>query len=164
MGRGLGHPSCISRKVLAAAACGLLVVLAGCGEGGGVGEGATATVYAGAAYCHLATRALEGEGGRAGSVRVRIHCLPATERAGHFDLAQIGANARRATEDSTTVAYIGEPEPHATRFAEPILEAAGIAMLPNMIGSKAMHRILHAIREAGTSSSSLREAVNDELN
>ena len=31
------------------------------------------------------------------------------------DLAAIGANARRAVEDSTTVAYIGEPEPAATR-------------------------------------------------
>jgi hypothetical protein len=140
-----------------------LAGVAGCGEGEGVGEGATATVYAAAANCNLATRALENEGGRAGSVRVRILCLPSTEKAGHFDLAQIGANARRATEDSSTVAYIGEPEPHATRFSETILEEAGIAQLPSTVGSKAMHMVLRAIREADTSSASLREAVRDEL-
>ena len=145
------------------AACLLLLPAAGCGEGEGVEEGATATVYAAAANCNLATRVLENEGGRAGSVRVRILCLPSTEKAGHFDLAQIGANARRATEDSTTVAYIGEPEPHATRFSETILEEAGIAQLSEMNGSQAMHKILHAVREADTSSTSLRGAVNDQL-
>ena len=150
-------------KAVAAAACVLLAVVAGCGEGEGVEEGATATVYVAAADCNLATRALENEGGRAGSVRVRIRCLPSTEKAGHFDLAQIGANARRATEDSSTVAYVGEPEPHATRFSETILEEAGIAQLSNLNGSQAMHKVLRAIREADTSSQSLRVAVDDEL-
>ncbi|HEY8083569.1 MAG TPA: hypothetical protein VIE64_08475 [Solirubrobacterales bacterium] len=153
----------MARKVAAALACGVLVLAAGCGEDEGVGEGATATIYAGVAYCHLASRALENEGGRVGSLRVQIHCLPSTEKAGVYDLAQIGANARRATEDSTTVAYIGEPEPHATRFSETILEEAGIAQLSDMNGSQAMHKILDAIRQADTSSDSLRESVRDEL-
>jgi hypothetical protein len=128
-----------------------------------VEEGATVTVYAGVAYCNLANRELESEGGRAGSVRVRIRCLPATAKGGSYDLAQIGSNARMATEDSTTVAYIGEPEARATEFSEPILEAAGIAQLSDLNGSQAMHRILRAIREADTGSQSLREAVDDQL-
>jgi hypothetical protein len=139
-------------------------ILTGCGADSGVEEGATVTVYAGAAYCNMAQRHLENEGGRAGSVRVRLRCLPATEKAGTYDLAQIGANARRATEDSTTVAYIGEPEPHANRFSETILEEAGIAQLtgPFMNGAKAMHQVLSAIREADDSQG-LREAVDDQV-
>jgi len=141
----------------------LLLVAAGCGEGDGVGEGATATVYAAAATCYQAQRALENEGGRVGSLRIRVRCLPGVERHGRFNLATIGANARRATEDASAIAYIGEIEPTATRFSETILEEAGIAQLPHMPGSKAMHRILSAVRRANTSSGSLREAVHDEL-
>jgi hypothetical protein len=121
------------------------------------------TVYAGVAYCHLARRTLENEGGRVGSVGVRVHCLPSTEKAGVYDLTQIGANARRATEDSTTVAYIGEPEPRATRFSETILEEAGIAQLSNMNGSQAMQKILEALRQADMGSDSLRESVREQL-
>jgi hypothetical protein len=153
----------LARAVVAAGAIFLLVLAAGCGEDDGLGEGATATVYAGAAYCRLAGQALENEGGQAGSVRVRVHCLPATERAGTYDLAQIGANARRAAEDATTVAYIGEPEPHATRFLETILEEAGIAQLAPTNGSRGMHWVLRALREADVGSESLREAVSGRL-
>jgi hypothetical protein len=128
-----------------------------------VGEGATVTVYAGVAYCNMASRALENEGGRAGSVRVRVRCMPATEKAGAYDLAQVGSNARRATEDATTVAYIGEPEPHATRFAETILEEAGIAQLAPTNGSRGMHWVLRALRDADTGAETLREAVSDQL-
>jgi len=141
----------------------LLPAVAGCGEDEGVGEGAAVTVYAGVAYCRMASQALENESGRAGSVRVRVHCMPSTEKAGTYDLAQVGSNARRATEDSTTVAYIGEPEPYATRFAETILEEAGIAQLAPTNGSRGMHWILRALREADTGSESLREAVSDQL-
>ncbi|MEX2107377.1 MAG: hypothetical protein WD827_00645 [Solirubrobacterales bacterium] len=121
------------------------------------------TVYAAAATCHQAQRAVENEGGRVGSLRIRVRCLPGVEKNGRFNLATIGANARRATEDSSTIAYIGEVEPRATRFSEPILEEAGIAQLPEMPGSKAMHKILDAIRSVDTSSGSLRESVRDEL-
>jgi hypothetical protein len=142
--------------------CALLLVVGGCGDEG-PGKGATVTVYAGVAYCNMATRALANEGGHAGSVRVRLRCLPATERAGHYDLAQIGANARQATEDSTTVAYIGEPEPLAKRFSEGILEEAGIAQITGLNGSQAMHRVLRALRDADTGSMTLREAVDEQL-
>ena len=116
------------------------------------------TVYAARATCNQAQRVLENAGGRAGSVRVQVKCVPSTEKAGRFDLAQIGANARRATQDSTTVGYIGESDPHATRFSEPILEAAGIAQLPN----DAMPKLLTAIA-AAPDGGGLREFVYQQL-
>ena len=72
-------------------------------------------------------------------MRVRLSCLPDVRRGGRLDLAAIGANARRASEDSTTVGYIGETDPAATRFSETILEEANIAQLPHMSGAAAMH-------------------------
>jgi hypothetical protein len=96
-------------------------------------------------------------------LRLRVVCLPSVEKAGRFDLAQIGANARRAVEDSSAVAYIGEVEPRANRFATPILAEAGIAQLPETSGAKAMHKLLPAVDRALDDPSSLRESVNDAL-
>jgi hypothetical protein len=91
-----------------------------------------------------------------------VICVPSAESKGKLDLAQIGANARRATEDSSSIAYIGEPTRAASRFSEPILETAGIAQLPQISGTKAMNKLLKAVDEAG-SSSSLRESVLSKL-
>ena len=101
-------------------------------------------------------------GGKAGDVRVRVICLPSAESKGKLDLAQIGANARRATEDATAIGYIGEPTRAASRFSEPILEEAGIAQLPQITGTAAMKKLLQAVDEAG-GSGSLRESVHDTL-
>jgi hypothetical protein len=120
------------------------------------------TVYAGIATCHGAQRAAESKAEEVAPLHVRVRCLPAVEHHGHFDLAQIGANARSATEDSTTIAYIGEVEPHANQFATPILEEAGIAQLPNMSGPSAIHKLFKAIR-TNDSSGSLRESLHEEL-
>jgi hypothetical protein len=68
-------------------------------------------------------------------------------------LAATGANARRATEDSTTVGYIGEPST--------IVDAAGIAQVSTSSGAIAMARLLRAIRQADDSH--VRESVFDEL-
>jgi ABC-type branched-subunit amino acid transport system substrate-binding protein len=73
---------------------------------------------------------------------VRVSCLPSAEGARGLDLAQIGANARRATQDSAAIAYIGEPTHAASRFSEPILEAAGITQLSGMSGAQAMRKLL----------------------
>lgn len=120
------------------------------------------TVYAAGPVCEGAQRALNDRGGRAGSVRVRVRCLPSTGQPGRYDLAQIGANARRATEDSTTVGYIGETEPHARLFSAPILEAAGIAQLSGESGSQAMEEILQAIA-ATSETEGVRESVYGQL-
>jgi hypothetical protein len=149
-------------------AAGLLAAVAvaaslagGCGGGEGAAEGATVTVYTAARACPGAKRALAEAGGRAGSLRVRVRCLPEVRHGGRIELATVGANARRASEDSTAVAYIGEAEPAATRFSETILEEATIAQLPGTPGATAMREVLKAIEEAG--SGSLRAEVRDAL-
>ena len=74
------------------------------------------TVYVGAPLC-AEREAGAGERGRAGwQLRVRVR-LPSRAPSGgkRLDLATVGANARRATEDSTTVAYLRTQDP-ATRF------------------------------------------------
>lgn len=141
---------------------GVALLLAGCGESSGVAAGATVTAYVAAPLCAEAKRELARSGGRAGDVRVQIVCLPPVESGGRLDLAAIGANARRATEDSTAIGYIGEPTKAATRFSAPILESAGIAQLSQASGATAMAKLLQAVEQAGDSGS-LRQSVNNEL-
>lgn len=124
----------------------LLAGLAGCGESGGVEEGATVTAYVTAPLCAGAERELARQGGRAGEVRVRIVCLPAGEADGRLDLARIGANARRATEDSSAVAFLAPPT-HANRFSRPILDSAEIPLTPTRSGVAAVSRLLRELRE-----------------
>jgi hypothetical protein len=132
----------------------------GCGAGG-VEQGATVSVYATAPLCAGAKRELARQGGAAGSVRVRIECLGGAGDQ-RLDLAVIGADARRVTEDSTSVGYIGETSPRARRFSEPILEAAGIAQVAGRSGRVAMARLLAAIEAAGDAGN-LREAVAGQI-
>jgi hypothetical protein len=136
-----------------------LLVVAGCGEGEGVGKGAMVTAYVVAPLCAEAKRELVRDGAKAGKVRVRVSCLPKDERDGRLDLAAIGAGARRATEDSSAIAYIATTEPVAARFSETILEEAGIAQLPTSSGATAMAKLLHAVAEAGNAGN-LRESVD----
>jgi branched-chain amino acid transport system substrate-binding protein len=112
--------------------------------------------------CAGAKRQLSLRGGRAGSVRVRVVCLDDTAGSSGWRLAAVGANARRAVEDSSTVAYVGELEPEATRFSRPIVEAAGIAQISGVSGATAMGEILKAIDEAGDGDQ-LRQAVSESL-
>jgi hypothetical protein len=98
--------------------------------------------------------------GRAGDVRVQVVCLDETRKDKRLDLATVGANARRATEDSTAIAYVELPGP-ANRFALPIVEEAGIAWMRAGTGSPALQRVLKAVEEAG--SGSLRDEVREKL-
>lgn len=131
----------------------------GCGEGGAA-AGATVSVYVAAPLCREAQRELRSESGKAGDLRVSGICLPPTESKNRVDLAQAGANARRATGDSTTVAYLEATGPGA-EFSQTIVESAGIAWLETNSGSAAMHHVLKALDEAG--SSSPRDAVRESL-
>ena len=140
----------------------LVVPVSGCGAGEGVEEGAVVSVYAAAPLCSEAKRELVRHGQKTESVTVRVACLPATDERGGVDLAGIGANARKATEDSTTVAYIGETSPRATRFSQTILDAAGVAQVSGMGGDAALDRIFGAIEAAGDAGN-LREVVFEEI-
>jgi len=131
----------------------VLSAIAGCGEGGAAG-GATVSVYAAAPLCREA-----GKRVGAGDLTVRVVCLPSVEKAGEADLAAAGADARRATEDSTSVAYLEAPGP-AARFSRPVVESAGIAWIETSSASTAMHRIVRALEG---DSSSPRKAVLDEV-
>jgi hypothetical protein len=146
--------------VLAAAACALLGI-AGCGEEQGVADGATVTVYVTAPLCAGAQRELASEQGRVGSVRVRAVCLDDAEDGTRLNLATVGANARRATEDSTTVAYLEARDPAASRFSRPIVDSANIARVASDSGRDAMEQVLGAIGEAD--SDSLRDSVREIL-
>jgi hypothetical protein len=144
--------------VLLCALLGPAALVVGCGEGG-VAGGATVSVYVTKPLCAAAGGELEKEGKRVGEVRVRIVCLPPVQRHGRADLATAGANARRATEDSTAVAFLEATGP-AAKFTESIVQAANIAWLESNDGATAMHRVLKAL---GDNPSSPRSDVRESL-
>jgi hypothetical protein len=144
---------CLSALLLAVVALGT-----GCGEGG-VSGGATVSVYVGAPLCEEARDALRKAGGKADDLDVQARCLTPVESGERVDLATAGADARRATEDSSSVAYLEAPGP-AAKFSRSIVEAADIAWLETSSGATAMRRVLEALEERG--SSSPRAAVLDQ--
>jgi hypothetical protein len=158
------------QRLLAILAAPLLLValLSGCGEGGAA-EGATVRIYvsaplrgpeaaAGRRLCSEAReQAGQGKGGE--GHEVRVVCLDASGDGGGWTLAQVGANARRATEDSTAVAYVGEPDPAAREQSRPIVEAAGIAELGGLTGREALAKVVKAMEEGEASQP--RDAVFD---
>lgn len=150
----------MARPALAVACALLLASLAGCGETTGVSAGATVSVYVAAPLCAEAEQELERARGEAGDVRVRAVCLDPTESGGRLDLSTVGANARQATEDSTSVGYLEQPG-RPVRFSLPILEGAGIAHLTAENGAAGMAELLKAISEADKTS--LRDSVRDIL-
>ncbi len=150
----------MARGAALAALCALLAVAVGCGEEEGVAEGSTVSVYVAASLCAEAEEELARKGGQAGEVRVRVLCLADQQSGERLDLAMVGANARRATEDSTAVGYLELPGP-ATRFSRPILDEAGIAWIDSDSGRAAMSRLLAAIADADLDA--LRESVREEL-
>jgi hypothetical protein len=129
-----------------------LLVAAGCGEGGVAGN-ATVSVYMAAPLC------AQARGGHADDLKVRLVCLEPVEKEGKADLAAAGAGARRAIEDSTSVAYVEAPGP-AAKFSRSIVEAADVAWVETSSGPEAMKRIFAALEGDG---STPRQAVLDEV-
>ena len=122
-----------------AAVLALAAAAAGCGGGTEAEEGeATLTVYVSAPLsgpgrddgqdvADGARMALDDAGGEAGGFAVRAEYLDVAGRnETRFDPVTAAANARTATEDSTTIAYIGELDSGATRTSLPITNSAGI--------------------------------------
>lgn len=133
------------------------LLIAGCGGEEGVEEGATVSVYAAAPQCAGAERDLERFGGRAGELRVRLICLEPAEANGRLDLATVGANARRAVEDSSSVAYVAAAGP-ALRFIEPVLDEAEVPLFNAQSGATSMGEILDLLA-SWDSSEGPRETV-----
>jgi hypothetical protein len=146
-------------RAAALALVALALGFAGCG--GGDASGATVTVYVGASLCPAARAEVSRHDGEVGNFHVKALCLPSTRRAGGgTDLATAGANARRATEDTSAVALL-EPPGQAAKFTAPILESAGVPLVLSSSGKAAMQQTLAAIEEAG--SSSVRDGVREAL-
>jgi hypothetical protein len=152
--------ACLSAAVLAA----------GCGEGGAE-EGARLNVYvsaplsgaeaeAGLQVCAEARREAQRTG-EPGGFELRVVCLDAAGPEGRWTLARVGANARQATEDSTAIGYLAEPERAARRQSLPIVEAAGIAELSGLSGKEAVAKVATAIEESD--SDDPRQAVFDAV-
>jgi hypothetical protein len=139
-------------------ACLLAVVLvSGCGEEGAA-AGATVRIYlsaplhggeapAGRKLCAGARGEASRSGGKVGGLKLEVVCLDAAGKGGRWTLAQVGANARRATEDSTAVAYVGEPDPRARKQSRPIVAAAEIAEIGGVSGEEAVAEVIAAIRD-----------------
>jgi branched-chain amino acid transport system substrate-binding protein len=139
----------------------LAVVVAGCGEGGAE-SGATVRVYvsaplhggeaaAGRRLCAGARDGAARAGNEVEDLKLEVVCLDAAGGTGRWTLARVGANARRATEDSTTVAYVGEPAARARKQSRPIVDAAEIAEISELSGKEAVARVISAIREGDAS-------------
>src|SRR6201996_6335109 len=100
-----GPPGCRDCGAALAAAVLLVVFLAGCG--GGDASGARVTVYVAAPLCAGAKTEVEVHGATAGKFHVAVRCLAPTQRSGGgVDLAAVGSNSRRATEDTSSVATL----------------------------------------------------------
>lgn len=167
MGNGGRPVSRRAKKLLVQAAFGVgacvaLVGAAGCGEAEGVADGATVTAYVEAPLCAEAQRELQRHGGQAGDLKLQAVCLPSPHEARKLNLATVGSNARRATQDSTAVAYLEAPNPQVSRFTHPILEKAEIPWIAESSGTAAMSRLLKLIDSTG--SGSLRQQLREELN
>jgi hypothetical protein len=132
-------------------------LLPGCGEGGAA-AGARVTVYVSAPLqgveaatgrhlCAGARGEAARSGGKVEELELEVVCLDAAGKKERWTLAQVGANARRATEDSTTVAYVGEPDARARKQSRPIVAAAEIAEISGVTGEEAVARVIEAIRE-----------------
>jgi hypothetical protein len=145
------------------AVCLVLLVAAalaveGCG-GSGDQRGAIVSIYVVPPLCQEARRVVDDAGRKAGDFRVRVLCLRRVERGGRADLAIAGAGARRATEDSASVAYLEAPGP-ATAFTRSIVEAADVAWVETSSAAAPVKRILRAVAE---DSASPRQAALDEI-
>jgi branched-chain amino acid transport system substrate-binding protein len=136
-------------RVRSVAASGCLLTalafgVAACGgDGGGGGGGAdsartTLTIYSSLplqgdsrpqseSVVNGEKLALEEAGGKVGKFKITYKSLDdATAAAGKWEAGQTSANARKAAQDQSTIAYLGEFNSGATAISLPILNEAGI--------------------------------------
>ena len=120
-------------SVLGMAACG-----SSGGGGGGKVSGSSLTIYSSLPQ-QASDRAqtldviageklaLKQRGYKVGSFKIKFTSLDdATAAAGQWDPGQTSSNARKAAQDSSTIAYVGEFNSGASEISIPILNEAGI--------------------------------------
>ncbi len=107
------------------------------------------SVYVGAPLCPEAKAELAKRGAEVGGVTVRAVCLGPDQHGGSLDLAAVGADARRAVQDSTSVAFIAPPGP-AVSFARPILSEPQIATIVDSSGGDGVATVLKALAARGS--------------
>lgn len=151
-----------ARWVLLLLAAVLAIGVSGCGEEG-VEEGAELTVYVSAPGQRLCdeARAEAAQGQGKSEFELRVTCLDTSGANGSWTLAKVGSNARRATEDSASIAYVGEPSRAARKQSQPIIEAAEIAAMGKRNGREAIETIVTALEE--DDSDDPRAAVFDAI-
>jgi branched-chain amino acid transport system substrate-binding protein len=129
-------------RLAATLICAAALALTGClGSGGDEPariRGDVATVYTSVPRHGVSTsaaeqvlagerRALAERHGRAGALRVRLRELPATDNRDHpWDPGLVAANAHRAADDPTAMAYLGELDYGATAVSLPITNDADL--------------------------------------
>jgi len=155
------------------AAGAVLAALAGCASTARIRPGEHVTVYVsaplsgpqaarGRAAVAAARRALARERGRLRRPAVRVVYMDDAKPGAAWDQVAVAANARRATEDSTAVAYVGELARPATRISRAITDQAGLLQVAP-VGGPAMAQVLRAIHAARPDGDT-REAVKDAWN
>ena len=91
--------------------------------------------------------ALAEAGSRAGRFRVKLVPLDdSTLDAGRWDPNQVIANARRATQDPHTIAYVGELDTGASAVSIPVLDQKGILQVSPADGLAGLTRKQGATR------------------
>src|SRR3954468_9908749 len=97
---------------------------------GGAGQGAGG-----------ARRALAEARGKAGAREIRLTQLDAaTPQSSSWDPAAVEANAKRAAEDPTTIAYIGELDEGGSAVSVPVTNKAGVLQLSPLDGLTTLTR------------------------
>jgi branched-chain amino acid transport system substrate-binding protein len=108
------------------------------GGGGGTAKGGTLTIYSslprqGASRVQSiaiengAKLALDEAGGKVGKWKIKYQPLDdSTAAAGQWDAQPTSANARKACQDDSTIAYIGEYNSGASAISIPILNECGM--------------------------------------
>ena len=143
------YPASMTRRLAAVISCATAgaLALSGCGDDGGGGSSSgggdskTVTVYSslplqGAARPQSAKLvngiklAVDQAGGRAGDFTIKYVSLDdSTPQAGTWTPEATSANARKAAQDDSAVAYIGEFNSGATAVSLPLLNDGGLAMV-----------------------------------
>lgn len=138
---------------LTTAALLLAGLLAGCGATEESRDADELTVYvslplagdrpaASRAVAAGAKAALAERDGRAGEIRIEAVYLDNTGGGPGPDPVAVARNARRATEDSTTIAYIGDLGRPGTSTSLPITNQAGILQVDPGLGPSPLSRRL----------------------